>query len=100
MLLACKLKIYTDHKHLTNLIEVSESPQMQRLQLTIVEFGPDLGYIYRFRNVIADALSRFDSGMSHATYNSDASPELFTNSDDKSLRIDYPLNIAVLSPKT
>lgn len=73
---------------------------MQRLQLTIVEFGPDLGYINGCRNVVPDALSRFDSGMSHTTYNSDTSPELFINLDDKSLRIDYPLNIAVLSPKT
>ena len=100
MLLGCKLKIYNDHKHLTNLIEVSESSQMQRLQLTIVEFGPDLGYINACRNVVVDALSRFDSGMSHATYNSHASPELLTNLDDNSLRIDCPLNIAVLSPKT
>jgi hypothetical protein len=45
-----------------------------RWQWTIEEFGPDLEYINGPRNVVADALSRLDTEMSHSTYNSDAFP--------------------------
>jgi hypothetical protein len=38
--------------------------------------------------VVADALSRLDTEMSHSTLNSDAIPELFEN---------YPLSTAVIS---
>jgi hypothetical protein len=47
--------------------------------------------------VVADALSRLDTKMSHLTLNSNAIPELFKNSDGKSLNIDYPLSTAVIS---
>jgi hypothetical protein len=46
--------------------------------------------------VVDDALSRLDTEMSHLTYNSDDFPELFENSGDKSLIIDYPLSTAVI----
>jgi hypothetical protein len=35
--------------------------------------------------------------MSHSTLNSNAIPELFENSDDKSLNIEYPLSTAVIA---
>jgi hypothetical protein len=35
--------------------------------------------------VVADALRRLDTEMSHLTFNSDAIPELFENSNDKSI---------------
>jgi hypothetical protein len=35
--------------------------------------------------------------MSHSTYNSDAFPELFESTDDKSLIIDYPLSTKVIA---
>jgi hypothetical protein len=47
--------------------------------------------------VVADALSRLDTEMSHLTLNSDAIPELFQNSNDKSPNIDYPLSTAVIA---
>jgi hypothetical protein len=47
--------------------------------------------------VLADVLSRLDTEMSHSTLNSDAIPELFENSDDKSLNLDYPLNTVVIA---
>jgi Integrase zinc binding domain len=97
MPLGHKLKIYTDHKKLINLITVSKSPQIQRWWWTIEEFVLDLKYINEARNVVADALSRLDTEMSHSAYDSDAIPELFKNSDDKSLIIDYPLSTAVIA---
>jgi hypothetical protein len=56
-----------------------------------------LEYINGPRNVVADALSRLDTEMSHLTLSSDTITELFKNSDDKSLNIDYPLSTAVIS---
>jgi hypothetical protein len=47
--------------------------------------------------VVADVLSRLDTEMSHSTLNSDAIPELFENSDEKSLNIDHPLSTAVIA---
>jgi hypothetical protein len=47
--------------------------------------------------VVADALSILDTEISHSTLNSNAIPELFENSDDKSLNIDYPLSTAVIA---
>jgi hypothetical protein len=47
--------------------------------------------------VVADALSILDTEMSHSTLNSDAIPESFENSDDKSLIIDYHLSTAVIA---
>jgi hypothetical protein len=79
-------------RNLINLTTVSKSPQIQRWQWTIEEFGPDLEYINGPRNVVADALNRLDTEMSHSTLNSDAIPELFENSNDKSLNIHYPLD--------
>ena len=76
---------------------VSKSPRIQRWRWTVKEFGPDLEYINGPWNVVADDLSRLDTEMSHLTYNSDAFPELFENSDDKSLIIDYPLSTAVIA---
>jgi hypothetical protein len=97
MLLGHKLKIHTDHKNLINLMMVSKSPQIQRWQWTIEEFGPDLEYINGPRNVVADALSRLDTEMSHSTLNSNAILELFENSDVKSLNIDNSLSTAVIA---
>jgi hypothetical protein len=77
MLLGHKLKIYTEHKNLINFTTVSKSPQIQRWQWTIEEFSPDLEYINGPRNVVADALSRLDTEMSHSTLNSDPIPKLF-----------------------
>jgi hypothetical protein len=96
MLLGHKLKIYTYHKNLINLTIVSKSPQIQRWQWIIEQFGSDLEYINGSRNVVADALSRLDTEMSHSELNSNAIPELFKNSGDKSLNIDYPLSTAVI----
>ena len=97
MLLGHKLKIYTDHKNLINLTMVSKSPQIQRWQWTIELFGPDLEYINGTWNVVAEALSRLYTEMSHLTYNSDTLPELFENSNDKSLIIGYPLSTAFIA---
>jgi hypothetical protein len=97
MLLGHKLKIYTDLKNIINLTTVSKSPRIQRWKWTIEEFGPDLEYINGPRNVVADALSRLDTEISHSTLNSDTIPELFKNSNDESLNIDYPLNTAVVA---
>jgi hypothetical protein len=47
--------------------------------------------------MVADASSRLDTEMSHLALSSDAIPELFENSDDKSLNIDYPLSTAVIA---
>jgi hypothetical protein len=47
--------------------------------------------------VVADALIRLDTEMSHLTLNSDAIPELFEKFDDESLNIDYPLSTAVIA---
>jgi hypothetical protein len=47
--------------------------------------------------VISDALSRLDTEMSYSTLNSDIIPELFENSNDKSLNTDYPLSTAVIA---
>jgi hypothetical protein len=70
---------------------VSKSPQIQRWRWTIEGLGPDLEYINRPRNVVADGLSRIDTEMSCSTKDYDAVPEKFENSDDISLNIDYPL---------
>ena len=83
--------------NLINLTTISKSPRIQRWQLTIEEFGPDLEYVNGPRNVVADALRRLDTEMSHLTYNSDTFPELFENSDGKSLTIDYPLSTSVIA---
>jgi hypothetical protein len=91
------LKIYTNHKNQINSMTVSKSPQIQRWQWTIEEFGPDFEYINGPRNVVADALSRLDIEMFHSKLNSDAIPELFKNANDKSLNIDYPLSTAVIT---
>jgi hypothetical protein len=57
ILLAHKLKIYIEHKHLINSTSVSESPHTQRWQWIIEKFGPDLKYINGPWSVVADALS-------------------------------------------
>jgi hypothetical protein len=97
ILLGHKLKIYTDHKSLINLKTVSKSPQIKRWQWTIEEFAPDLEYINGPRNVVAYALSRLDTEISHLTLNSNAIPESFENYNDKRLNIDYPLSTAVIA---
>jgi hypothetical protein len=47
--------------------------------------------------MVADALSRLDTEMSHLTLNSDAIPQIFENLGDKSLNIDYPLSTSVIA---
>jgi hypothetical protein len=47
--------------------------------------------------VVADALSILDIEISHLTLNSDTILELFENSNDKSLNIDYPPSTAVIA---
>jgi hypothetical protein len=75
----------------------SKSPQIQRQQWIIEEFSPDLEYINGPRNVVAETLSRLDTEMSHSTLNSDAILELFKNTNDKSLNIDYSLITVVIA---
>jgi hypothetical protein len=48
--------------------------------------------------VVADDLGRLDMEISHLTLNHDAISELFENSNNKSLNIDYPpLSTAVIA---
>jgi hypothetical protein len=67
------------------------------MAMAIEELSPDLEYINGPRNVVDDDLSRLDTKMSHLTLNPDAIPELFENSDDKSLNIDCPLSTAAIT---
>jgi hypothetical protein len=76
---------------------VSKSSQVQRWELIIEEFSPDLVYINGPRIVVADALSRLDPGIFHLTLNSDSIPKLFESSNDKSLNTDYPLITAAIA---
>jgi hypothetical protein len=94
MLLGHKLKIYTVHKSLIDLITIFKFSQIKR---SIEEFGPDLEYINGPQNVIDDAINRLDTEMSNATKNSNVMPELFENCNDKSPNIDCPLGKAVIA---
>jgi hypothetical protein len=47
--------------------------------------------------MVVDASSRLDTEMSHLALSSNAIPEFFKNSDDKSLNIDYLLSTAVIA---
>ena len=97
MLLGHRIKIYTDHKNLINRSTVSKSPRIQRWRWTIEEFGPDLEYINGPRNVVADALSRLDTSNVTLDKHFRCSPELYENSDDNNLIIDFPLSTAVIA---
>lgn len=50
-------KIFTDHKNLVQ--QTFNNPQNASMELEIEEFGPEIVYIRRHENVVADALSRF-----------------------------------------
>jgi hypothetical protein len=58
---------YADHQNLTRLTTVSKLPRIQRWRWTIEEFSPCIKYIKGPRNVVADALSRFDTEVSSTT---------------------------------
>jgi hypothetical protein len=47
--------------------------------------------------MVADVLSRLDTEISKLTLIYDSIPELFENSNGKSLNIDYPLSNAVIA---
>jgi hypothetical protein len=46
--------------------------------------------------MVVDALSRLDTEISQSSSNYNAIPELFENSKDKSLNLDYPLSTSVI----
>jgi RNase H-like domain found in reverse transcriptase/Integrase zinc binding domain len=98
MLLGYRIKIYMDHANLTRLTTVSKSPRIQRWRWTIEEFGPTIEYINGPRNVVADALSRFDTEVSSTIASSKQIAELYENTDDKSLQdLDYPLSTQIIA---
>jgi hypothetical protein len=49
------------------------------------------------QNVVANVLSRLDTGTPYSKFYSNSIPELLENSDDKSLNIDYPLSTVVIA---
>ena len=58
ILLGHQIKVYTDHKNLTNTKFNTERVMCWRL--IIKDFGPELKYIKGESNVVADALSRLE----------------------------------------
>ena len=62
MLKGQKIKIFTDHKNLTYPSTDFQSDRVLRQRLLIDEFGAEIIYIKGESNVVADALSRLETG--------------------------------------
>lgn len=62
--------LYTDHKPLTSALtsRTERSPRQTRHLSYVAEFTTDIRYIKGKFNVVADALSRFDSGLQQEHY--------------------------------
>jgi RNase H-like domain found in reverse transcriptase len=63
ILLGQKIVVYTDHKNLT--CKNLNTERVMRWRLILKEYGPELRYIKRESNVVADALSRLDMLADH-----------------------------------
>ena len=55
-----KIKIFTDHKNLTEDALGYTSERVLRWRLLMKEFGPEIEYIKGKHNSVADAISRLD----------------------------------------
>ena len=53
-----KIKVYTDHKNLVHKASGSSSEQVMRWHILLEEYDPEIVYIKRFHNTVADAISR------------------------------------------
>ena len=60
MLQGQTIKVYTDHKNLTQDALGLTSDRIYRWQLLLEEFAPDIVYIKGICNTVADAISRVD----------------------------------------
>ena len=56
ILLGQKIKVFTDHKKLT--YKTHNSARVMPWRLTIEDFGPELIYLPRDKNIVTDSLSR------------------------------------------
>jgi hypothetical protein len=54
------IKVYTDHKNLTQDALVLTSDRVYRWRLLLEEFAPEIVYIKGIHNTVADAISRLD----------------------------------------
>jgi hypothetical protein len=60
MLWGQTIKVYTDHKNLTQDALELTSDRVYRWQLLLEEFAPEIVYMKRIHNTAADAISRLD----------------------------------------
>ncbi len=60
MLWGQTIKVYTDHKNLTQDALGLTSDRVYHWQLLLEEFAPKIVYIKGIHNVVADAISRLD----------------------------------------
>jgi hypothetical protein len=57
MLWGQTIKVYTDHKNLTQDALGLTSDRVHRWQLQLEEFAPEIVYIKRIHNMVTDAIS-------------------------------------------
>jgi hypothetical protein len=60
MLWGQTIKVYTDHKNLTQVALGLTSDRVYHWQLLLEEFAPEIVYIKEIYNNVADAISRLD----------------------------------------
>jgi hypothetical protein len=60
MLWGQTIKVYTDHKNLTQDALGLTSDRVYRWQLLLDEFAPEIVYIKGIHNMVADAISQLD----------------------------------------
>ena len=60
MLWGQQIKVYTDHKNLTRDAVGLTSNIVYRWRLLLEEFAPEIIYIKRIHNTVADAISRLE----------------------------------------
>ena len=53
-----KIKAYMDHKNLVHKASGSSSKRVMRWHILLEEYDPEIVYIKRFHNTVADAISR------------------------------------------
>ncbi len=70
MLWGQTIKVYTDHKNLTQDALGLTSDRVHRWQLQLEEFAPEIVYIKRIHNMVTDAISWLD-------YNPDTLPLVY-----------------------
>jgi hypothetical protein len=96
ILLGQQIKIYTDHKNLTH--KNFNTERVLRWRLILEEYNPELIYIKRENNVVADALSRlnFTPSSLEANLFSEKNAELFGIADEDFPVPSYPLEYRVI----